>query len=379
VYVYGCTNAALDTHEQGYNITMTPNVEGSFDGILIRASDATVDGGQIVNCRRAGIRLGLASSNPSATVTTQVTVSGTTIANIADDGDLGTGILLRAPGAKINIVGATVRGFTYGVLEDSPANEIRIANCDIDGITAQANTQRGIWTKSGQITVLGTIVRNCFLGIDNSTVPTGGQFRFVTFEGCTTNANIRTLPSLAMADHEVPFGYFVSGRYYAAGNNGNVGTSAALGNDNLRVSPIYFRNSVTIDRIGLEVTVAGSAGALVRLGIYESNESGYPAARILDAGTIDGTVVAAHEITISQSLPPGVYWLGAVIQGSPATQPTIRVTTASSFSVGATSLTASLQAPVGYATASVAGGLPADFASASNAIAIAPRVAVRIA
>ena len=70
----------------------------------------------------------------------------------------------------------------------------------------------------------------------------------------------------------------------------------------------------TIDRIGVEVTTGGTAGAVVRLGIYEPGADGLPATKLLDAGTIDSTSTGFKEITISQALTPGLHWLAAVAQ-----------------------------------------------------------------
>jgi hypothetical protein len=91
----------------------------------------------------------------------------------------------------------------------------------------------------------------------------------------------------------------------------------------LRVTPIVIRETMTIDRIGVEVTTVGSAGSVTRLGVWRDN-NGVPGLLLLDAGTVDSTTTGLREITISQLLTPGIYWLGACSQGSPTTQPTYR-------------------------------------------------------
>ena len=73
----------------------------------------------------------------------------------------------------------------------------------------------------------------------------------------------------------------------------------------------------TLDRIGAEVTAGGGASSVIRLGIYNHNyTTGLPSSLVLDAGTIDGNAVAVQEITISQAVTVGVYWLVAVAQGT---------------------------------------------------------------
>jgi hypothetical protein len=81
---------------------------------------------------------------------------------------------------------------------------------------------------------------------------------------------------------------------------------------------IYFCNSksTTFDRICLEVTAA-VASSTVRLGIY-STVNNWPSTLVLDAGTIDSSSTGTKEITISQTLPAGVYILAAVCQGGGA-------------------------------------------------------------
>jgi len=101
------------------------------------------------------------------------------------------------------------------------------------------------------------------------------------------------------------------------GPNSALTTTADL----LIVSPIFFSQAVTLDRIAARVNTAGSSGSVVRLGIYGSTSTMFPGALALDAGTIDGTSATTQEINISITLPAGVYWIGAVSQGSPATHP----------------------------------------------------------
>ena len=84
-------------------------------------------------------------------------------------------------------------------------------------------------------------------------------------------------------------------------------TARAL--DVLTASPFIASKTLTLDRIGLEVGTIGSIGAVARLGIYADNGNMYPGALVLDAGTVPVDAVAVSTITISQVLPPGLYWL----------------------------------------------------------------------
>jgi hypothetical protein len=84
--------------------------------------------------------------------------------------------------------------------------------------------------------------------------------------------------------------------------------------------------TTTIDRIGIDVSSAGTAAVSVhRLGIW-ANSSNAPGTLLVDAGTVATDSTGFKEITISQSVTVGTrYWLGVVQQGAPASRATIRI------------------------------------------------------
>lgn len=139
--------------------------------------------------------------------------------------------------------------------------------------------------------------------------------------------------------------------------------------------------TVTLDRIGCDVTTVGSAGAVIRLGIY-ADGGGYPDALILDAGTLDATSTGGtniREITISQTLNMGLYWLAFVIQGGATTRPTVRryhnksafgeiAQTDNNFNWGKNS----------YVQSSVTGALPSNWTSTTTD-SDTPMISVRVA
>lgn len=91
----------------------------------------------------------------------------------------------------------------------------------------------------------------------------------------------------------------------------------------------------TIATIGCRVTVAGSAGALVRLGIRIGNDTntarrGLPGANsvILDAGTVAADSTGVKTIAVNTQITvPGRYWLSLVVQGGATTRPTVATRT----------------------------------------------------
>jgi hypothetical protein len=168
-----------------------------------------------------------------------------------------------------------------------------------------------------------------------------------------------------------------AGRYYAPPNATTLGVSATLGTNTPRAFPISIPNSVTLARIGAEVTVIGDVGSKIRLGIYADDGTGRPGSLLVDAGTIAGDSVAVQEITISTPLAAGIFWLCGVVQVVTVTQPTVRVYTniqnptdflSSILTAGAVNF--------GYTGTAAAGALNATFGSAAIAGQM-PRIFVR--
>lgn len=88
--------------------------------------------------------------------------------------------------------------------------------------------------------------------------------------------------------------------------------------------PIYIGDTRTLDRIGLRVSSAGAAGTVARMGIYEadlvsgSQNQIQPGDLILDAGTVAVDSTGNKEITISQEMTPGFYFLAFSSDGAPS-------------------------------------------------------------
>lgn len=75
--------------------------------------------------------------------------------------------------------------------------------------------------------------------------------------------------------------------------------------------PIYVAASTDYDRIGIYVATA-QAGSLLRLGCYEWL-NGQPGALAFDAGTVSGATTGVKEITITETLAAGMYFLACVV------------------------------------------------------------------
>ncbi len=152
-----------------------------------------------------------------------------------------------------------------------------------------------------------------------------------------------------------------SGRYYCSGgtNKSAGGLIAGQSASTLGVVPLPVGTSRAFDRISVQVTTAGGAGALVRLGIY-TDLNGWPDALLLDAGTIDASTTGQKDLVINQTLS-GLVWLGAVQQASTTVQVAIFADNGPlSDRVGQLTPTIGSSA-LGYQLANVTGALPASF------------------
>lgn len=100
-------------------------------------------------------------------------------------------------------------------------------------------------------------------------------------------------------------------------------SSYAMVADRLYYVPIGVQRSTTYVRIMIRVTVAGTGGSVIRMGIYSSifdaDSQLTPDALTLDAGTVAADSTGDKEITISQTLAAGFHFLAFSSDSSPFT------------------------------------------------------------
>ena len=110
------------------------------------------------------------------------------------------------------------------------------------------------------------------------------------------------------------FAAYTTARYFCSEITNPTGSGAASATaDKLYAVPFIVSETTTFTRIGINVTAAASAGKLARLGIYSSLTTFLPGTRVLDAGTVSIASTGLKEITISQQLTPGLYWLALLV------------------------------------------------------------------
>jgi hypothetical protein len=194
----------------------------------------------------------------------------------------------------------------------------------------------------------------------------------------TARTNLGVPSTTAVAGAIASAGALSAGYYFTSSpNSATTGTFAAAGQ--LRLVPFVVPNALTVTSIGLEVTTAGDAGSLVRLGIF-ADTAGAPSTLLLDAGTVAGDVVQVAELACSLALSAGVCWIGAVAQNWTTTSPTLRWGSNPApvpVRVGTTTPVAGATV-AGLGCAGVTGALASSPAGPA-AIGGAPRVFVKVA
>jgi hypothetical protein len=157
---------------------------------------------------------------------------------------------------------------------------------------------------------------------ENDTLDAGDVGAIPTTEKGAANgvASLGATSRVLQSSVDNRFGFDLLPNFYYA--NFGVGVQQATrGNGTLFYFPFTVSKQGNIDRIGTGINLAGSAGSVIRLGIYASDDFGQPSTLLLDAGTIDGTATGVGEITISPALtlPIGRYFFAICQQGAPAT------------------------------------------------------------
>lgn len=181
-----------------------------------------------------------------------------------------------------------------------------------------------------------------------------------------TAVQVGAMPAVAQSENYM---LWTPGWYYnPPGGLGTTQPAESEGRYELFVVP----RAVTVDRIGIHVTTAGTAGAVVRLGIYLDNGN-----LLLDAGTVDATTTGWKEIAIDQALPAGLVFPIAVVQGGAISRPQLRSLSGYSMGIGFADAASVIGAGgSGYAVSPIAGALPAVGLAVTTGVS-AVRIALR--
>jgi hypothetical protein len=157
----------------------------------------------------------------------------------------------------------------------------------LDGVTSAIQTQ--INTVSGKAPPIGGTTGQVLSKIDGTDYNT----QWVSQSGGSS----------------VPFLKMLSGWYYKSPSQDT--TTNQLTNKT-HWQPFLVSETTTFDRIAIRTSSAtwtATNTATIRLGIFNDN-NGFPSTVALDAGTVNPSANnTTYEITINQTLSPGIYWL----------------------------------------------------------------------
>lgn len=166
--------------------------------------------------------------------------------------------------------------------------------------------------KAASVAEIITLLQAYTVGGTDVAVADGGT-------GASTAAAART--NLALWPPRI----LKTGLYYPTSPEVAGDQTHVLTKDQVVFTPFPVTQGFTADRISLGVAVAGTAGAKIRLGIYNDDGSGQPGTLLLDAGTINGDSNTYQDITISQALASGtMYWVAVCWQVQSVGSGTVR-------------------------------------------------------
>jgi hypothetical protein len=213
---------------------------------------------------------------------------------------------------------------TLTVTED--LNQVVVSSVGVQG-PAGATGATGATGPSGVIAVTAPITNSgtstsATIGVDAGSTSTAGVLQLTDSTSSTSTTTAATPNAVKSAYDLASVGInilkFLSGQYY---RSPIVAASAdrTVTNNTTTYTPIYIPESTTFDRIAMQTRATFVGTSTVRLGIY-NNTNGQPSTLILDAGTVTATAATTvYEITISQTLAAGFYWLAFCQQTAPAT------------------------------------------------------------
>jgi hypothetical protein len=88
---------------------------------------------------------------------------------------------------------------------------------------------------------------------------------------------------------------------------GNTDTTTAYGQNNDNLFPMYLENSIDLTSVKARLTVAGSAGSVIRLALYRADSDWQPTDLVQDFGTVAADSTGVKTWSVARVIPPGRY------------------------------------------------------------------------
>jgi len=183
---------------------------------------------------------------------------------------------------------------------------------------------------------------------DYSKVPTGG-------------AAGEVLAKVSATDYDAAWSLRAVGYPVTPGNSYGLfaNTTNAPTLNRLIYHPVWFPYATSIDAVIAEVSTAGSAGAVVRVGVYGVGSDGLPDELLIDAGTADATSTGIKVVTFTPFTVSGLLFAAVVTQVQTCT---LRAATTTQFPLFPPGLSSGNSvSTLRYLTeSSITGALPAN-------------------
>lgn len=218
------------------------------------------------------------------------------------------------------------------VTED--VNQVVVSSVGVQGATGAtgAKGDTGDQGPSGVIAVTAPITNSgtstsANIGVSAGSTSTAGVLQLTDSTSSTSTTTAAT-PNAVKAGYDFAKSQvlpFLSGRYYK-GMGPILGATVASTLQRTYYVPFFVPVETSFDRILAKSGSNFSGSSIVRLGIYNSSADGLPTTVLLDAGTVNFTSAnQSLQITISETLGPGLYFLAANSQTAATTNSYVSV------------------------------------------------------
>ena len=217
----------------------------------------------------------------------------------------GTGItaINSLTGAAQTLVAGT-SGTDFAVSSAGTAHTLNLPTASATNRGALSSTDWSTFNSKGSGTVTGV----------TGTAPvvsSGGTAPAISMAAATTSVN-GYLTSTDWTTFNSKPNYVTAGNWNLGVEGGGTLATTSLPGNIIKFYKIYIANAITVSRLGINVTAAGTIGSKGRLGIY-SDLNGFPSALILDSGEFTCDAIAPKTQTgLSGTVPAGVAWLCSV-------------------------------------------------------------------
>ena len=246
------------------------------------------------------------------------------VGNTGAQGPKGDTGATGATGAKGD-TGATGATGSSGVVSvTAPITNTGTSSAAIIGIdqTGIVQTSRTISTTS-PLAGGGALSSNLTLSVGAGTTSTAGVLQLTDSTSSTSTTTAATPNAVKTAYDLViiknPIVKQQSGTYLRTPLQ--IAVAATATNQRVYYTPIFVPTTTSFDRLAIRTASTFVGSSIVRLGIF-NDANGSPSTVVLDAGTVSCTAASTnYEITISQNLNAGFYWL-AFCQQTAATTST---------------------------------------------------------